>query len=163
MKHFPLLSVFVTVFFFGTAALAASGMMSVQVRSAELRDSPSFLGKTRGIVSYGERVEVLNQQAGWLEVNSSGEKKGWIHQSALTRKRIAFSSGLADAKPVASEEELALAGRGFSADIEAKFKLEHSDIDFTWVDKMEQIKILPGDMTSFLRQGGLEWRAEGAK
>jgi len=142
---------------------SASEKMSVQVRSSELRDSPSFLGRSVAPVVYGEQVEVVGQQENWMEVNASSGAKGWIHQSALTRKRIAFSSGGADVETGASGEEIAVAGKGFSVEVEKEFRVDHADIDFTWVDRMEQMKISPQELRSFLRKGGLQPQVGGAK
>jgi uncharacterized protein YgiM (DUF1202 family) len=142
---------------------SASEKMSVQVRSSELRDSPSFLGSSVASVVYGEQVEVVGQQGNWMEVNASSGTKGWIHQSALTKKRIAFSSGGADVETGASGEELAVAGKGFNADVEKEFKVDHADIDFTWVDTMEQMKVSPQELMSFLTEGGVQPQVGGAK
>jgi uncharacterized protein YgiM (DUF1202 family) len=145
------------------AVSSASEMMSVQVRSSELRDSPSFLGSSITPVVYGEQVEVVRQQGNWMEVNASSGTKGWIHQSALTKKRIVFSSGGTDVETGASGEELALAGKGFSADVEKEFRVDHTDLDFTWVDRMEQMKVSPQELMSFLTEGGLQTQVGGAK
>jgi uncharacterized protein YgiM (DUF1202 family) len=144
-------------------AWSASGKMSVQVRSSELRDSPSFLGGSVAPVVYGEQVEVVGQQGNWMKVNASSGTKGWIHQSALTKKRIAFSSGGADVETGASGEELAVAGKGFNSDVEKKFRVDHTDIDFAWVDKMEQMKVSPRESKSFLTEGSLQPQVGGAK
>jgi SH3-like domain-containing protein len=142
---------------------SASEKMSVHVRSSDLRDSPSFLGRSVAPVVYGEQVEVVGEQGNWMEVNASSGAKGWIHQSALTRKQIVFSSGGADVKTEASGEEIAVAGKGFNADVEKKFRVDHTDIDFSWVDRMEQMKIAPQELRSFLRKGGLQPQVGGAK
>lgn len=142
---------------------SASEKMSVQVRSSELRDSPSFLGSSVASLVYGEQVEVVGQQGNWMEVSASSGTKGWIHQSALTKKRIAFSSGGADVETGASGEELAVAGKGFNADVEKEFKVDHADIDFTWVDTMEQMKVSPQELMSFLTEGGVQPQMGGAK
>lgn len=158
------ISLFVaSALFVSTAVGAAALKMSVQVRSSDVRDSPTFLGRSLGPVVYGEQVEVVGQQGNWMKVNASSGAKGWIHQSALTKKRIAFSSGGADVETEASGEELAIAGKGFNADVEKEFRLDHADIDFTWVDRMEQMKIPPQELMSFLAKGGLRPHVGGAE
>jgi uncharacterized protein YgiM (DUF1202 family) len=163
MRPFRALLLVMSALLVTTAAWSASGRMSVQVRSSELRSSPSFLGASVAIVGYGEQVEVVSQQGNWMEVYASSGTKGWIHQSALTKKKVVLRPGGADVETGASEEELALAGKGFSADVEKEFRLDHADIDFNWVDRMEQMKFSPQELISFLTQGGLQPQEGGAK
>ena len=97
------------------AALVATGAwaakeMSVQVRDEQLRDRASFLGAVTGAVAYGDRVTVNQSQAGWCEVATPAGKTGWIHESALTPKRVVLASGTDDARTGASGQEVALAG-----------------------------------------------------
>jgi hypothetical protein len=51
---------------------------------------------------------------------------------------------------------MALAGKGFNSDVESQFKANHKDIDFTWVDKMEKIKIPPPELKAFAKAGQLD-------
>jgi len=128
--------------------------MSIQVREGVLRSSPSFLGAVVTQVSYGERVTVLDSQSGWTKVRADGSS-GWIHESALTKKHLTLSAGGADVKTGASSEEMALAGKGFSSEIEAEFKEQNTDVDFTDVDRMEAICITQPEMRRFLDKGGV--------
>lgn len=157
------LPVIVVVFFFAAVVCSALGMMSIQVKNGQVRATPSFLGSPVAPVAYGDQVEVLQQQGDWMEVNAPGGKKGWIHQSALTKKRIVFSSGGKDAQVSASGEEIALAGKGFNSDMEAKFKADNRGIDFSWVDRMEQMNISPQEMIAFLKEGGVKPQTGGVQ
>jgi uncharacterized protein YgiM (DUF1202 family) len=127
-------------------------MMSVQVKEGQLRSTPSFLGSVVGPVSYGERVQVLQKQGDWLDVKSSKNLTGWIHQSALTSKQVVLSAG-GQAQTAASDKEVALAGKGFNADVEAQYRRNNVRADYASVDRMESI-IIPGEqMISFLDEG----------
>ena len=112
---------------------ATSAVMSVQVRKADIRETPSFLGKVLTSLSYGEKVTVQSENGAWMQVSSSGQS-GWVHNSALTRKTVVMKSG-EGAQTTASSGEMALAGKGFNSDVEAQFKAGHEDIDFSWVDQ----------------------------
>lgn len=141
----------------GWALGAGAKTMSVQVRQGELRASPSFLGAVRGTVSYGARLTVLEEQGPWARVTTpDSAATGWIHSSALTSKRIVLRAGERDAELAASSGELALAGKGFNAEVEAEFKTRNRDIDFSWVDRMERINVAEKEMHAFLQQGALE-------
>jgi uncharacterized protein YgiM (DUF1202 family) len=142
------------------AVLVATGAwaakeMSVQVRDGQLRNRASFLGTVTGTVAYGDRVTVNQTQAGWCEVATAAGKTGWIHESALTPKRVVLASGTDDARTGASGEEVALAGKGFSKEVEAAYKKENQNIDYTWVDWMGKQKVSGEQMVQFLKQGGL--------
>lgn len=137
------------------AALAATTtLMSVQVRKAEVRDTPSFLGKTVTSLAYGDRVSVEQQNGSWMRVTSSGQA-GWIHASALTSKTIVMKAGDAT-QTAASSGELALAGKGFNSDVEAQFKASHKDINFGPVDRMEKINVPASALLEFAAEGGLK-------
>ncbi|HAL92371.1 MAG TPA: SH3 domain-containing protein [Verrucomicrobia bacterium] len=144
----------------GCAALVASGAwaakeMSVQVRDGQLRNRASFLGTVTGTVAYGDRVTVNQTMAGWCEVAKADGTTGWIHESALTPKRVVLSSGAADARTGASGEEVALAGKGFSKEVEAEYKKQNKDIDYTWVDWMGKQTVPSSQLVQFLKQGDL--------
>ncbi len=144
----------------GCVALAATGAwaakeMSVQVRDGQLRSRASFLGTVTGTVAYGDRVTVNQVQAGWCEVATATGATGWIHESALTPKRVELSSGAGDARTGASGEEVALAGKGFSKEVEAEYKKQNKDIDYTWVDWMGKQTVANDRLVQFLKEGGL--------
>ena len=142
------------------AALMATGAwaakeMSVQVRDGQLRNRASFLGTVVGTVAYGDRVTVNQTQAGWCEVSLAG-KSGWIHESALTPKKVVLASGTADARVQSvGSEEVALAGKGFSKEVEAEYKKQNPQLDFTWVDWMGQQTVSSERLVAFLKQGNL--------
>ena len=143
-----------------TIALAATGAwaakeMSVQVREGQLRNRASFMGAVTGTVAYGDRVTVNQAQAGWCEVATAAGATGWIHESALTPKRLIADSGAGDARTGASGEEVALAGKGFSKEVEAEYKKQNAQLDYAWVDRMLQFGISNEQLVEFLKLGDL--------
>ena len=146
-----------------TATLASAPVtMSVQVKSGQVRATPSFLGQVIAPLNYGDRLQVLETQGDWSKVTAPGGQTGWVHSSALTKKKIAMKAGSQNAQTAASGDELALAGKGFNSDVEADFKAKNRNVDFTWVDKMEKIKVNPESKQRFLKEGGIQ-PAEGGK
>ncbi len=129
-------------------------VMSVQVREGELRNRASFLGAVVAVLPYGEQVQVQREQGPWRYVEWRDET-GWIHQTALTRERIVWEAGDRDLSGAATQDELALAGRGFSAEVEGKFRRQYSEIDFRWVDYMGTLRKQPSELMAFLREGQL--------
>lgn len=136
------------------AASAADKVMSVQVKTGELRESPSFLGRVVTTIPYAERVTVTAQQGAWMKASTSRGAAGWIHSSALTTKKIVLQTG-EQAQTAASTDELALAGKGFNSDVEAQFKAQNRTANFAAVDRMETIVIPPAKLADFLREGGV--------
>jgi len=145
-----------------TTLAGGAAEMSVQVKSGQVLETPSFLGKVVTKVNYGDRMQVLEQQGDWSKVTAPDGKSGWMHSSALTKKKIAMKAGSQNAQTGASGDELALAGKGFNSDVEADFKAKNRNVDFTWVDKMEKIKVPAESKQQFLKDGGIQ-PAEGGK
>lgn len=149
---------FVLVFIFFTAALAvcAASMMTVQVRSVQLRNNPGMRGSLGSEVIYGEQVEVVEQGRGWIRVRTAAGELGWLRESALTGKDIELTSGK-EVRSGASSREVALAGKGFSEDVEREYR---SDVDletqFAWVDRMESFVRPDQELLAFLDDGELQ-------
>lgn len=144
-----------------TVALAAAKTMNVQVRKAEIRDTPNFLGRVVASLAYGDKVNVAEQNGPWIKI-TTGDTTGWVHNSALTTKTITMQAG-ASADTAASSGEMALAGKGFNADVEKQFKENHKDIDFKWVDRMEKIVVSPTRIKAFADEAGLSAGQGGAQ
>lgn len=140
---------------FAASGAQAAKVMSVQIREGQLRNRASFLGAVTGTLAYGDRVTVQRTQAGWSEVTTAGGQTGWVHESALTPKRIVMSSGADDARIAASGQEIALAGKGFSQEVEAEYKKQNAQLSYAWVDRMLGYGVPHAQLVEFLRQGGL--------
>jgi hypothetical protein len=107
---------------------------------------------------------MLEDRNAWKKVSLQGGKiQGWMHDSALTTKRILLKAGQADVQTGATRDELALAGKGFNEQVEAAFRKENKKLDYTWLNRMEGFKISPEQMQSFLDKGSLAPPAEGGK
>lgn len=145
-----------------SAFAAGVATMSVQVKNGQIRATPSFLGKVMAPLSYGDKVQVLETKNEWMNVTGPGGQSGWVHSSALTKKKIVMESGSQDVQTGASGDELALASKGFNSDVEADFKAKNKDVDFTWVDRMEKYKVAPEEMQEFLKEGQVKPSEGGA-
>ncbi|HUX21577.1 MAG TPA: SH3 domain-containing protein [Spirochaetia bacterium] len=136
-------------------AFSQAKVMSVTVKEAPVRATPSFLGKIVADLSYGAQVEVVETQSGWVKVNlPSGQGTGWLHSSELTEQKLAVKSG-SNVNQSASGSEVALAGKGFNKQVEDQYKSE-KNLDYTWVDKMEKISYKPQQLVTFLEEGDLQ-------
>lgn len=126
--------------------------MSVQVKEGQLRSTPSFLAEIVAKPVYGDRVEIVQDKGPWKKVAIRGVQ-GWMHTSALTTKNIVLKAGTAAVPTSATGTEIALAGKGFSEEIEKQYKNANRNLDYAWVDRMEKFKVTPELMQVFLKQG----------
>lgn len=139
-----------------TAASAQTKTMSLQVRKGELRSTPSYLGAIVGSAAYGDRFAVEETRGAWMRVKAkTGSASGWLHDSALTTKKVTLKAGEKDAEVAASSGELALAGKGFNSEVEAQFKAQNKEANFSAVDLMESIRIGVREMQDFLKAGAV--------
>jgi uncharacterized protein YgiM (DUF1202 family) len=136
------------------ALLAAT--MHVQVRNGQVRERPSFMGRIVANLAYGQTVDAVATQGDWTQVRLANGQSGWMSNSTLTTKHITVKQTTGAVQTGASADDLALAGKGFSADIEAEFKKQNRNISFAPVDKMEKMKASPVQIQAFIAQGGLK-------
>lgn len=129
--------------------------MSVQVKQCRLRSKPTFLGQVVTSLDYGARVEVDKEENSWVKVLPAIGSSGWVHLSALSEKHIILNPNSREIEEAASSDEIALAGKGFNREVEEKFKQDNQNIDFTWIDRMENIVISNADIQEFINRGGL--------
>ncbi len=142
-------------FVIGITAFADQNMMSITVREAPVRATPSFLGRILTTLAYGDRVQVLSTRGDWVQVAlPSGNGNGWLAASALTQKEIALKSG-GNVSQGASSSEVALAGKGFNEQVEQQYQKE-TNLDYSEVNLMEKDTIPPDKLIAFLKAGGLE-------
>ena len=138
------------------ALVLAQPLMSVHVKSAQLRANPSFLGKIITTVAYSQQVAILEEQDAWVKATlPEASATGWMHTTALTKKKILLNPNASDVTLAASSDEIALAGKGFNAEVEKEFRTGNSQVDYAPINKMETIVISQQQMEAFLQQGGL--------
>ena len=165
MKNRRLIIAFAVLLLLGFGCLWAAESqksLTVQVREGQLRSTPSFVGKIIARPAYGEKVQVLGEEGAWKRVSVRGVQ-GWMHASALTTKTLIPQAGTANVQTSATGGEIALAGKGFSEEIEREYKKNNRSVDFTWVDRMEKFRVTPEEMQAFLRQGDVVPAEGGAR
>lgn len=144
-------------------AWSAETRWNVQVREGQVRSAPSFLAKIVARPSYGERVTPIQDQGAWKKVKTNAGVQGWMHVSALTTKNLVLRAGTTNRRTSATGGEIALAGKGFSEDVEKQYKNLNRNLDYTWVDRMERFRVSPEEMQAFLKRGELAPAEGGAQ
>jgi hypothetical protein len=66
--------------------------------------------------------------------------------------------GLITGTPVqqTSSDEVALAGKGFTPEVENGYRAKHPEMDFAQVDKVETFKVDPATLQAFIKEGDLK-------
>lgn len=133
----------------------AEEFRSVEVGETALREEPSYLGRPVVMLEYGARIEVLATEEGWVRgrVEDDG-REGWVGSSALTADRIILEADGEDAARAADDTEVALAGRGFNADVEARYRREQG-LDFEAIDRIEARGVPTAELADFITSAGL--------
>ena len=134
---------------------AGQKMMSIQVKKGELRSTPSFLGRVVARLSYGDRVYVREKKVLGLEsaFRETVTKAGFTLRSSHLRKL--YSNPEQNVQTSASSDELALAGKGFSKQVENEFKGKNPNINYAWIDRMEKFVVSEKQSKQFLKEGEL--------
>ncbi|MEI7636718.1 MAG: SH3 domain-containing protein [Syntrophus sp. (in: bacteria)] len=146
------------------ATADAQKVMSVQVKESYLRATPSHLGKIVAKASYGDRVTVFAEQGDWKKVSlTKGKNQGWMHNSSLTSKQIVLKAGQSNVATSVSRDEIALAGKGFSDEVEAQYRKNNKTLDYAWINRMEAFTVSPKQMGDFVSSGQLVQGTEGGK
>jgi uncharacterized protein YgiM (DUF1202 family) len=146
-------AVFAQLFIFAAVLLAET--LVVQVKSAFIRKEPVFYSAVVAEVTTGEEVEEISSKNGWIMVRTSGGQEGWLHSSAVRRQKFSLLALNQPVKTQADADEVALAGKGFNKQVEDTYRSEHPGIDYTWVEKMLNIRVSPAQLKAFLEQGKL--------
>ena len=145
---FLIVLIFISVSLF--AQIRANTNAWISSRTAELKSSTWFFASTRGTLQMADEVRVHEVRGNWADVSSvrNSSLRGWTATSNLSaRQIIAAGAG-------ASASEVALAGRGFSRDVEDAFRAQ-GDLNFDAVDRVEAFSVSPDQLYRFLVEGNL--------
>ena len=142
------------------SALLVSGVLFAEVKSGTnawvasksipLKSSTWFFATTRGTLVLGDQVTVLQINGNWAEVRSSKNSSlsGWTQKANLSERQIVASGASA------STSEVALAGKGFSKEVEDSYKTK-GEYNYDDVDKVEANSVSQDDLYKFMVDGRL--------
>ncbi|MGE5894193.1 MAG: hypothetical protein ACM34I_09080 [bacterium] len=126
----------------------------VVTRENAIRESCRFFAPVKAKVRYNDAVAILSREGDWYRVRFKGTT-GCIHKSALEEKKFSLS-GLRGSKPsAASQDEVALAGKGFNPQVEKSYRGKNPDLDFRAVDLIEAYDVPDSKLMEFMKEGGL--------
>jgi len=145
------------IIFSAVHAGAAPKSITIVVKKTSVRADKQFFAPAVAEVNRLDKLDVLEESNGWFKVKV-GAKTGWVHKSAVgeaqKEKGVLSMFGGDDASKV-SQDEVALAGKGFNEKVEKEYKKKNPKLDFTAVDKMEKITVKDDKIASFVKEGKL--------
>ena len=136
----------------------AGAKLTVRVMSAKVMQGPQFIGATAGSVSRGDQLVFRKAQGDWYQVE--GALTGWIHRTNVIEKDVKLSSAPGGSGGAASREEVELAGRGFTPQVEGEYRQKNPNLDFSHVDAIEKIEVDLASLADFVAAGGLKGGAQ---
>lgn len=146
-----LLFVLITLNISSYVCAAGKKTMYVSVDTAIVRESASKASKKSTTIPYGAAVTILQEKKDWYYISCDNPKAfGWVQSNALTKKNVAARGKVSSA----DAKEIALAGKGFNASIEAAYA-EAGNVDFTFVDKVETYTPSEESVIKFIKEGEL--------
>ena len=137
-----------------TTASASASEVYVTVRETKLRSKGEFLASVIANVRYGDKLSVVKDSDTWLQV-SFGGKQGFIHRSAISERKVVLSSSKEFSGSNVDQNDVVLAGKGFSSEVERQFAKSNSQLNFSGVEAMERVKISSSELDAFVKQGKL--------
>ncbi len=136
------------------AGVKAGSQVTIRVMSAKVMKAPKFIGTTAASLSRGDALTVKEVKGDWYRVE--GAAKGWVHKTSVIEGKVELSTtpgGGGDGG--ASRDEVELAGRGFTPQIEDSYKRDNPNLDFAHVDAIERTGIDPAELEAFVAEGEL--------
>jgi len=134
--------------------------MKVTQSNQSLYPDPDFAGTPIAPVPVGAEVTVQQQAGDWYKVEYQG-KSGWLNRQAFPAPATGSKfnlPGMLFGAPVkeTSSDEAALAGKGFTPEVESSYRQKHPEMKFAEVDKVEAYRVDPAKLQAFIQEGGLK-------
>jgi len=127
----------------------------VLTKENAIREAPKFFAPVKIRVKYSDMLDVMDQEGDWYRVQFKGIV-GYIHKTAIEKKNISFTETFATQKKGASDAEVALAGKGFTPQVEKAYKNKHPEMKYSLVDRVETYTAQDDGVIAFLKKGGLK-------
>jgi hypothetical protein len=136
-----------------SVALAAT--VKVITQEAVIRKDKRFFAPAVTRVPYGSIIQESGREGDWLRVSYQG-KEGWIHVGAVQEQKFQLSSLSGGKAQEASKEEVALAGKGFTPEVEKAFREKNPKMRYDLVNQVQAYKVDEQKIQVFLQAGNLK-------
>jgi hypothetical protein len=140
---------------FLAASIAWAATYQVVTQEAAIRKDKRFFAPLIARVPYGELIEERERHGDWLRVSYKGVE-GWLHISAVQEQKFSLSSLSGERAQESTKEEVALAGKGFTPEVERAFRDKNSQMRYDLVNQVQSYKITETRLQEFIRAGNLK-------
>lgn len=132
--------------------------VSVTAKEGNVKVKADHMSKNVEVVVYGDKLKVVSKENDWFQVTTSSGKSGWIHISATTTKKIKLEKDAQVGDKSASNDEVALAGKGFNKQVEQAYVQDNPEVAraFQQVNQIEARKVPLAQLSAFIKQGKLK-------
>lgn len=135
----------------------AADSLTVQVQTTKLRKDAKFWAPVLATLKAGDKVTLDRAQGDWVFVSTSAGQSGWLHNSAVTTKDIQLSDSGGTLQAGASTDEITLAGKGFTKEVEDEYGKTRG-VSFKAVEAMSAYRVSDQEIEAFLKAGKLaDW------
>jgi hypothetical protein len=139
-----------------STSVALAGTVKVITQEAVIRKDKRFFAPAVTRAPYGAVIQELGREGDWLRVSYQG-KQGWIHVSAVQEQNFQLSSlAGGQAREGTSQDEVALAGKGFTPEVEKAFREKNPKMRYDLVDRVQSYKVDEQKLRAFLQTGNLK-------
>lgn len=136
------------------AAPKAGGALTVRVLRAKVMKKPRFIGASAATVSRGATLTFREAKGQWYRVE--GAATGWIHKGHVLEGVVKLASTPGREGSSASQDEVELAGRGFTPQVEDEYKKRNPKLDFAHIGAIERAtEVDTEELETFVAEGGL--------
>jgi hypothetical protein len=130
--------------------------VTVITKENAIREYCKFFAPVKANVKYNDKLDMISQQGDWFKVRFM-KVEGCIHKTAVESKTASLVNlPLSGSSGRVSENEAALAGKGFTPQVEASYRAKHPEMKYYLVDKVEAINVPDKDLALFINNGGLK-------
>ena len=136
-----------------SVALAAS--VQVIIQEGVIRKDRRFFSPPLIRAPYGSVLEEKGRQRDWMRVNYRG-REGWIHKSAVQEQKFEATPLASGRAQESSQDEIAMAGKGFTPEVENAFREKNPNMRYDQVNKVQNFNLDEQRIQSFIRVGGLK-------
>lgn len=132
--------------------------LTVTQPNQQIYQEANFASATLGAVPQGAKVNLIRQEGEWYKVDHQGTV-GWLHRQAFPEaapakmdvSKMLFGGPVKESRT----DEVALAGKGFTPEVEASFRQKNPGLGYAQVDKIEAFGVDPARLQQFIQEGGL--------
>jgi len=134
------------------AQVARGGTLYVSVRDLELKASTGWFARTTGTIQYGDQVTVIEVNGRFVNVRSMVNQSitGWTASANFSTRQVVSGT-----TSTATAREVALAGKGFNAEVENSYRNQHGALNYDAVDRAEAVRVNDDELRRFLEEGRL--------